>query len=85
MAMAQIESIDIRELVQALRQKKGWTQRDLAAKIGVQQADVQRIEHAGRNILKQVSLCFRMLPYFLQEDLISERELLLPAKKKNKK
>ena len=58
------------EIIKSLRQRKNWTQRDLAAQLGAEQADIQRIENPGRNLKKQHQLVLDLLPLLYEQKLL---------------
>ena len=48
-------------LVKALREQRGWTQRDCAEKLGMQQYNLSRIETGSRGISKSMAKKFSQL------------------------
>lgn len=60
-----LKKMQLREIVKKIRERNQWTQRDLAAELQIEQADVQRIETAGR---KQIEDEIKMLSAVLDED-----------------
>ena len=62
----------LREKVRELRQKRGWTQEDLAREIGVSLSTVQRWERQGG---KPTRLARRALKSLFQEAGIEGEEL----------
>jgi transcriptional regulator with XRE-family HTH domain len=65
----------IRELTKAIRDAKDWTQREMAAELGLEQQDIQRLEAAGRNLEKQFRVFMKLLPVAFELDLITAHDL----------
>ena len=57
-----MQSMDLAEIIKEIKRRKQWTQRAMAAELGVQQQTIQRAENAGRNLKKQFDLFLRLLP-----------------------
>ena len=71
-----MSTTQLREIVKTIRAKKNWTQRDMAAELDIEQADIQRMETAGRNQEKQFAIFVKLLPFCLEFDLLKARDLL---------
>ncbi len=70
--------MQLRDVLKEIRRKKSWTQRDMAAALQIDQQDVQRAEHSGRNQEKQWQIFLKLLPFCLELDLLGARDLLPP-------
>src|SRR3990167_5258252 len=54
--------MELSETINKIREKKNWTQRDMAEAMAVQQADIQRMERSGRNLEKQFAIFLKLFP-----------------------
>lgn len=54
--------MSLKNTIRQIRTAKKWTQRDMAAALGLAQADIQRAETAGRNLEKEFTLFCKLLP-----------------------
>lgn len=59
----------LRETVRTIRATKGWTQRGMAAQMGVDFQTIQRAENAGRNLEKQYTFFIKLLRFLPAKEL----------------
>ena len=74
----------LKEMIQELIDRRFRTQTALADALnpmpdGISRckpADIQRLASAGRNQEKQFAIFMKLIPYFIQQGLVSARELI---------
>lgn len=68
--------VQLRELIKEIRRRKGLTQAQLAAELGINQQNVQGMENSGRTLEKQFATFLKLLPVCVELGLLDPEQNL---------
>lgn len=71
-----IKFMELRKTIKAIRDRKGWNQREFAAALGMDQQRVSTMENAGTTLEIHWAMFVKLLPLCLELDLLREQDLL---------